>query len=133
MNGRIIVTIAGKEVKLWFNNYSKIEIANALLPKDKGMNPRPEEVQLIEAINKMSHENYMLLLRVVVNAGIKGQAYGTETEVQIKSNVVAGFIASATNEEIYSIWFTFLQAYGFDLLLDNDESETVSAEEKKKK
>lgn len=133
MNGKIIIQIEGKDIRLWFNNYTKIEIANKLLPMVKGMPPRPEEELLIEAINKVAQENYMLLLKIIVNAGVKGQAYATDKPLQITPEKVSVYIAEASNDDIYTIWVTFLQAFGFDLLLNDKDADKSEDHEKKKK
>jgi hypothetical protein len=133
MNGKIIIQIEGKDIRLWFNNYTKIEIANKLLPMVSGMPPRPEEELLIEAINKIAKENYMLLLKIIVNAGVKGQAYATDKPLQIAPEKVSVYIAEAANDDIYTIWVTFLQAFGFDLLLNDKEADKSEDHEKKKK
>lgn len=132
MNGRIILEVNGKEVILWFNNYSKVEIGKSLLLSVNGFDPRPEEEKLIKAIDEMAKDNYLKLIKVLINAGVIGYAYGTDSTPALKSKDIAEFIATAESAEIYNIWRCFLQAYGFDLLFDEEAEGKLTEDEKKK-
>ena len=133
MHGKTIIQIEDQAVSLWFNNYSKVEIGRELLPKrEKGYPSRPEEALIVEAIDKWAQENYLNLLKVIINAGIKGMAYATNQPLQVTPDKVALYLAEAESSEVYDIWLTFLQAYGFDLLLDDEKEFPKLSEDEKK-
>ncbi len=127
MNGRITVKLMELEVPLWFNNYSKVELAKALLPPRKGYSAKPEEVQLLNAVKERAAENHVVLMLDLVDAGHLGYVYGTNSKVRLHREVLAKKLAEASQEELYGVWLAFLEAYGFNL------DTVVELSEKKKK
>ena len=115
MHGRITVKLMDLEVPLWFNNYSKVELAKILLPGKKGFSGKPEEIALLHAVKKRAEKNHIILMLDLVVSGHLGYVYGTNSSKQISKAVIAEKIAEASQEELYAVWLGYLEAYGFNL------------------
>ena len=133
MHGRIEVVLEGQKVQLWFNNYSKVELGKQILEGEGKFTPKPDELLIVKKVNEMAQENYLLLLRAILYAGIIGYAYGTDTAPRYDRKKISEIIAEIDSTTVYAIWTTFLQAYGFDTFLDKGEEENDDEEGEKKK
>lgn len=122
MHGKSVVQLGGKPVQLWFNNFSKVEMAKWITPKlpvdtkEETKEPKKgDEVLLIEAIDSLARENHLLLLKNIIYCGIVGQAYGTDKAIPMTREQIAEQVATADFEQLYDVWYDFMDAMGFNL------------------
>ncbi|AGO48503.1 hypothetical protein Phi18:2_gp54 [Cellulophaga phage phi18:2] len=136
MTGKIDIKIGEKMVHLWFNNYSKAELAKIILPKDKGNPAKPEEFPLLRALNRLAEENYLDLMRDIIWVGILGSSFANDEPNKIEKKEVSNHIATAPESVLYSCWLCFLDAMGVNIDHLEDKITTSSnddEDESKKK
>lgn len=129
MNGRFSFEHEGKSIPVWFNNYSRLELAKQILPELKGFPAKPEELPILKAIDQLSKENHLNLIRIILWTGLYGQAYGTFKALEYSMEEVAEIIACASEKTLYDLWIAFLQSMGVSL----DEVRKAIADIEKKK
>ncbi len=115
MHGKKIVKIGDKDVLLWFNNYSKAELAKLILPEDNGFPAKPEEFPLLEAFNRMVKDNYLDLMRDIVWTGILGACFVKNTIPEVKKTDVSEYLAFCSNLQIQDIFRDCLDAMGVNV------------------
>ena len=115
MHGKKIVKIGDKDVLLWFNNYSKAELAKLILPEDNGFPAKPEEFPLLEAFNRMVKENYLDLMRDIVWTGILGACFVKNTIPEVTKTDVSEYLAVCSNLQIQDIFRDCLDAMGVNV------------------
>lgn len=131
MHGKILITLKGVNIHLWFNNFSKEEIAKIILPKDGNFPAKPEEFPLLNAIERLATENYLYLMRDITWSGILGQAFATDTPTKFKKSDIAELIATSSDDELNKVWTCFLSAMGVNV--DQLETTLKEGETDKKK
>lgn len=131
MHGRLRIKLNGLDVALWFNNFSRLEIAKNMLPPKDGFKAKPQEIELIEAIEKMANENHLLLMREIIWSGVIGHAYGTDTTNEFTRLKISELIAESDQGALTEIWLVFLESIGMNL--DKKEGEEEKKEDSKKK
>jgi len=133
MSTRLRINIGGKEIPVWFNNFSKVEIAKNLLKSNGNFPAKPQEIELILAIEKMSNESHLLLMREILWAGIIGHCNGNDEINEFSRKGISILIAEALNDDLISVWMAFLESIGMNLdKVGNDETEASNIGDKKK-
>lgn len=130
MHGRLRIELSGLDVALWFNNFSRLEIAKNLLPPKDGFDAKPQEVELIESIEKLANENHLVLMREIIWSGVVGYAYGTDTKNEFTRVKISELIATADQGNLAQVWSCFLESIGMNL--DKDETKSTKKDDKKK-
>lgn len=111
MNGIIEVEILGQKRVLVFNNYARVEISKIL-----GVDP----ASILDSIQNIINENYLLLIKTLVYAGHVGDCYRRQDTTDLTRDQVAQWIGDAAEEDLYHIFDAFMKAEGFGM----DSSET---------
>lgn len=88
--------------QLWFNNYAVAE-----LQKTFGV----EQDQVIAKVSEMISQNYLLLIRTLVEVGIKGHAMAKDEVIPDISNL-SELIAEADMAELLQVWEVFFEHIG---------------------
>lgn len=115
MNGKTQIKLGGKQMSLWFNNFAKVELGKMLLPSKNGFPAKPEELQLLDAISKMSKENHLILLSKIIYAGLIGDIYAKDKDPGFERSDITMMVAEADQDELYNCWVVFLDAMGMNL------------------
>lgn len=109
MNGHVEVEIGGVKRVLMFNNFAREEVSKQLGIDD--VNP---EI-LLGAIQKLSEQNHLLLLKILVFAGHCGYCYRVQNHTELTMSDIGAWVADVGNDEMLRVWHVFLQSEGFGL------------------
>lgn len=129
MHGKLSIKITGKDIPLWFNNYSKIELGKAIIKSKNGYPAKPEESVIIQAIDELANSNHILLMKEVIWSGILGHAYAVDETPLITRKELSADLAIMSNDQLYQIWVAFLESMGMNL----DEIKQANSNKKKQK
>jgi hypothetical protein len=130
MHGKAMLKIGGVLLPLWFNNYSQIELSKLILPADGSYPPKPNEFLLLNAIQRMSEENHLKLMKEVLWSGVLGQAFATDSAPTVDRVALSTLLATTSESELYTVWTCFLEAMGANI--DNLEANSSTSDLKKK-
>ena len=135
MNGKIDINIGDIKLHLWFNNFSKAELAKIILPKDGAFPAKPEEFPLLNAMNRLAEENYLVLMGHIIWTGVLGTSMANDRPAEIEKKHITNHIATATDAELHKIWICFLSAMGVNIgaLEDTYNEAPKDVEDSKKK
>lgn len=113
MTKQIELEILGERRLLVFNNYARVEISKHIRTDiDEDL---PEPVAFLKAIQRINDENNLLLLKVLVYAGHCGDCYRRQNKTDITMEQIGEWIGDASNNDMYSVFRTFMDAEGMGL------------------
>lgn len=133
-SGIVYITLGGEKQRLWFNNFANDELRRYFAKEGEVIT----DIDLIKRIGEKWKENHLLFLKNMVYAGILGDSFVTDDKVRVTKEQVGEWIATASPEEIYSVWRVFLEAQGQTITSDTpkegeekEEPKEESEDEKK--
>lgn len=106
MNRIIEIDIKGERRALVFNNYARLEIARVL-----NLDP----LHILDAIERMSQRNNLLLLKTLVYAGHCGDCYRRQDTTDLTREEIGEWIGEADEETLYSVFTAFMESEGFGI------------------
>lgn len=115
MHGKVTIEIKGVLFPLWFNNYSQVELSKLILPEKDGFKAKHDEFALLNAIQRMSSDNYLSLMKEILWSGILGHAFATDSVQKVTRKELSELIATAPESQLYNVWSSFLSSMGVNL------------------
>lgn len=115
MHGRSIIKLGETSIHFWFNNFAKIELAKLLLPKEGVFFPKPEEIELLDAIFERANENHLLLVRDIIWSGILGHCFVFPKDEHVSYEELSELIATSPTNDVEGAWVVFMEAMGMNL------------------
>lgn len=115
MTGIIEVEILGVKRPLVFNNYARVELS-----KHFSIDP----VDVLSEVQRINNENHLLLLKILVWAGHCGDCYRRQDVTDLTREQIGEWLGDASEDVLYEIFQTFLEAEGYGLSDDDVKKKT---------
>lgn len=112
VNKKLELTLGGKKVHIWFNNYAIFE-----LQKVFGI----EQGEIMQKVSERVKENYLLLISDLIKVGIKGHCLAKDETTPDILNNINEHVATAEMSELVNVWETFFDIMGGNLKKDVDK------------
>lgn len=125
MHGKVSIMLGGEQRRLYFNNYSVVELG-----KIYGIDP-------IEMGNKMMSElnagDYMRVFSRIVFCGLVGDFYAKDMDMPYDKATVAGWVAEVDMNEFEPVWKCWEATWAVPQIVPEQKEDKMEADNPKKK